>query len=82
MFGATFKVYLADYRELPPGDMKAIDAQREDSSQSHHAAHCSYVVKVRLRVLNVPGAKTEIHTFVEITIYTPLNHNIKTRYRF
>lgn len=57
------KVYLADDGELPHVDVEAIDAQRKDSSQSHHAAHCGHVVKVRLRVLNVPEAKAEKHTF-------------------
>lgn len=61
-------MYLADNRELLPVDMKAIDAQREDSSQSHHAAHCCHVVEVGLRVLNVPGPKAEIDTFMETTI--------------
>lgn len=55
--------YLTDHRELSPVDMKAVDAQREDSSQSHHAAHCGHVVQVRLRVLDVPGAQsTNTHT--------------------
>ena len=68
MFRLTFRLYLADNGELSPVDMKAVDAQREDSSQSHHAAHCGHVVQVGLRVLNVPAAKAEIHTFMEITI--------------
>ncbi len=68
VFGAAFKLHLADDRELPLVDMKAINAEWEDSSQSHHAAHCSHVVKEGLRVLNVSGAKAEIHTFMEITI--------------
>lgn len=42
-------------------DMKAINAQREDSSQSHHAAHRSHVVKVGLRVLDVPEANRFIY---------------------
>lgn len=56
MLDATLKVYLADDRKLLPVDMKAINTQRKDSSQRHHAAYCCHVVKVGLRVLNVPGA--------------------------
>lgn len=59
-------MYLADDGELPPVDMKAVDTQRENSCQSHHAAHSSHVVKVGLRVLNVPGAKVVIYTFMKI----------------
>lgn len=35
----------------------AVDAEREDGSQRHHAAHRRHVVEVRLRVLDVAANK-------------------------
>lgn len=37
--------------------MVAVDAEREDGSQRHHAAHRRHVVEVGLRVLDVAADK-------------------------
>lgn len=50
--------YLANDGELGPVDMVAVDAQGEDGSQSHHAAHGGHVVEVGLGVLDVSATRT------------------------
>lgn len=52
------EAYLADDRKVPPVHVKAVDAQREDRRQSHHAAHGGHVVQVGLRVLDVSSENT------------------------
>lgn len=51
--------YLADDRELRPVHMVAVDAEREDGSQRHHAAHRRHVVEVGLGVLDVAADQTK-----------------------
>lgn len=49
--------YLANDRELRPVYVVAVDAEREDGRQRHHAAHRRHVVQVGLRVLDVAADK-------------------------
>lgn len=52
-FFCLSSAYLANDGELRPVHVVAVDAEREDSSQRHHAAHRRHVVEVGLRVLDV-----------------------------
>lgn len=59
VFSCLSSAYLANDRELRPVHMVAVDAEREDGSQRHHAAHRRHVVEVGLRVLDVAADKTK-----------------------
>lgn len=49
--------YLAYDGKLGPVHVVAVDAEREDCSQRHHATYRRHVVEVGLRVLDVAADK-------------------------